>query len=448
MPLPPARGVRSLGDAFVADLRRAPTHDVVSMGIEILRRLAHRGAAGAIPSSGDGAGILIQIPHAHYERVCRTGASSSPSPATTASRSASSRAIPARAAEMRVARDAVRHHNQKVIGWRDVPVDESVLGPVARELDAGLQAALHRPHVPGGRVRAHPLHDPQARRAASASEAGLSGFYIASLSSKTVVYKGLSLPERLDDFYLDLREEETRSKPRARALALQHEHVPHVGARAPVPAHRAQRRDQHAPRQPDVDARARAAARQRGVRRAPGRLQAHHPPGGSDSASLDNVVDFLVAGGRSLPHVMMMLVPEAWEGQPDMPAERRAFYEYHASPRRAVGRPGGAALHRRPLRRRDARPQRPPPDEVRRHGERLRRRGERARRPRLRAGGRPREGPPPARGKMLLVDIGAGASWATRRSSARSRAEAVRAVARGQQARARVAPGRPSSRRR
>ncbi len=156
-------------------------------------------------------------------------------------------------------------------------------------------------------------------------------FYIASCSSKTVVYKGLMLPERLDGFYLDLRQDDVRS-----ALALVHSRFstntfPTWDRAHPYRriAHNGEintlRGNQNwmAAREPLLASRAFGE-----------HLADFKPiirPQGSDSASLDNVVDFLVAGGRSLPHVMMMLVPEAWATQEGMAPEKRGFYEYHAS---------------------------------------------------------------------------------------------------------------------
>ena len=169
------------------------------------------------------------------------------------------------------------------------------------------------------------------RASSKATLAGLTGFYIASLSSRTVVYKGLALPERLDAFYLDLREEETKSK-----FALVHSRFSTNTFPTWERAHPYRRIAHNGEINTLRGNQTWMAAREPLLASAAfgEHLADFKPiirPGGSDSASLDNVVDFLVAGGRSLPHVMMMLVPEAWEGQPEMPPERRAFYEYHAS---------------------------------------------------------------------------------------------------------------------
>ena len=338
MPLPLPRGLYdpslerdACGLGFVADLRRPASHDVVTKGIEILRRLAHRGAAGCDPCTSDGAGILLQLPHAHYERVLGRAGIELPNEGDYGvAQCFLSRDRATCAAEMRVLEDAVRHHNQKVIGWRTVPVDESVVGPLGRASLPSIKQLFI------GRMGPAPVFERslfmiRKRAGSKASEAGLTSFYPASLSSKTVVYKGLALPERLDAFYLDLREEETRSK-----LALVHSRFSTNTFPTWERAHPYRRIAHNGEintlrgNQTWMSARE-ALLESEGFGEHLADFKPIIRPGGSDSASLDNVVDFLVAGGRSIPHVMMMLIPEAWEGHDDMPAERRAFYEYHAS---------------------------------------------------------------------------------------------------------------------
>jgi glutamate synthase (NADPH/NADH) large chain len=338
MPLPPPRGLYdpslehdACGLGFVADLRRPASHDVIAKGIEILRRLAHRGAAGCDPCTGDGAGILLQLPHAHYERVLGRAGIELPNEGDYGvAQCFLSRDRNACAAEMRVLEDAARHHNQKVIGWRSVPVNESLVGPLGRSSMPAIKQLFIGRMGPAA-VFERSLFMIRKRAGSKASEAGLTHFYPASVSSKTVVYKGLALPERLDAFYLDLREEETRSK-----LALVHSRFSTntfpTWERAHPYRRIAHNGEINTLRGNQTWMRAREALLESAAFGE--HLADFKPiirPEGSDSASLDNVVDFLVAGGRSIPHVMMMLIPEAWEGHDDMPPERRAFYEYHAS---------------------------------------------------------------------------------------------------------------------
>jgi glutamate synthase (NADPH/NADH) large chain len=319
------------GLGFVADLRRPATHDVVKMGLTILSRLGHRGAAGCDPCSSDGAGILLHIPHAHFERVlARAGVELPLEGDYGVAQCFFSRDADARKAEMRAMADAVRNHGQKVIAWRDVPIDATQIGPVA------LASMPVMKQLFIGRMGPAPIFERtlfmiRKRAEHMASAAGLSGFFVVSNSSRTIVYKGLALPERLDAFYLDLQDEWTRSR-----LALVHSRFSTntfpTWERAHPYRHIAHNGEINTLRGNQTWMAAREALL---ASDAFGEHLADFKPiirrGGSDSASLDNVVDFLVAGGRTLPHVMMMLVPEAWEDHAEMPPERRAFYEYHAS---------------------------------------------------------------------------------------------------------------------
>jgi glutamate synthase (NADPH/NADH) large chain len=343
MPLPrpfglydPSQEHDACGLGFVAELRRGPTHDVVSKGLEILRRLSHRGAAGADPSTGDGAGILLQIPHAFYERVLSHRDVELPLAGDYGVAQCFLSRDPERAArQMRICEEVVRYHNQKVIAWRDVPVDDGVIGPVAQRTRPVMKQLFIARMCPSDAFeRVLFMIRKRAGRLVSEAYPGTiddGDFYVASCSSKTVVYKGLMLPERIDGFYLDLRQDDVRSK-----LALVHSRFSTNTFPTWERAH-PYRRIAHngeintlrgnqnwmAAREPLLASRAFGEHL--------GDFKPIIRPGGSDSASLDNVVDFLVAGGRSLPHVMMMLVPEAWSTQEDMSAEKRAFYEYHGA---------------------------------------------------------------------------------------------------------------------
>ena len=318
------------GLGFVAELHRAPSHDVVTKGLEILRRLKHRGAAGADPASGDGAGILIQIPHSFFERALwRIGIELPGAGDYGVAQVFLSRDPARRVAQMRHFEETVRYHNQKVVGWRDVPVDPDVVGhlaersrPVMRQLFIGRVCDIE--------AFERTLFMIRKRAGRLASKEG-TDFYVASCSAKTIVYKGLALPERLADFYLDLREPELKS-----SIALVHSRFSTntfpTWERAHPYRHIAHNGEINTLRGNQTWMAARESLLE-------SRLFAEHigdfkpiiRPGGSDSASLDNVVDFLVAGGRPIAHVMMMLVPEAWSTQADMPEDRRAFYEYQGA---------------------------------------------------------------------------------------------------------------------
>ena len=322
----------SCGLGFVVDLKGGPSHRTVEMGLEILRRLAHRGAAGCDPHTGDGAGILVQIPHKYFERVLEHEGKELPLAGDYGvaqcflSRDESKRQL-----QMKTLSEIVRYHNQKVIGWRDVPVDIRVVGPMARaSMPVMKQLFIARMSDSHAFERTLFMIRKRAGKMCSAKGYG-DDFYVASLSSKTIVYKGLMLPEKVTDFYRDLQADDFQSR-----LAMVHSRFSTNTFPTWERAH-PYRRIAH---NGEINT---LRGNQNWMRARESLLASklfaeHLPdfkpiirPDGSDSASLDNVVDFLVAGGRSLPHVMMMLVPEAWATQADMPEHKRAFYEYHAS---------------------------------------------------------------------------------------------------------------------
>jgi glutamate synthase (NADPH/NADH) large chain len=320
------------GLGFVADLKGGASHRMVEMGLEILRRLAHRGAAGADPNTGDGAGILVQIPHRYLERALyKEGKELPPAGDYGVAQCFLSRDPNKAQLQMKVLTDIVRYHNQKVIGWRDVPVDVRTIGPIARG-SMPVMRQLFIARMSDMKAFERTLFMIRKRAGTIASKNGYGDdFYMPSLSSKTIVYKGLMLPERLGAFYKDLQADDFESQ-----LALVHSRFSTntfpTWERAHPYRRIAHNGEINTLRGNQNWMRAREALLESKLFEE--HLQDFTPiirPDGSDSASLDNVVDFLVAGGRSLPHVMMMLVPEAWSTQADMAEGKRGFYEYHAS---------------------------------------------------------------------------------------------------------------------
>ncbi len=320
------------GLGFVADLKGGATHRTVEMGLEILRRLAHRGAAGADPNTGDGAGILCQIPHRYFERVLEKEGKELPLAGDYGVAQCFLSRDPNKAQlQMKVLTDIVRYHNQKVIGWRDVPIDVRTIGPIARG-SMPVMRQLFIARMSDKKAFERTLFMIRKRAGTTCSKNGYGDdFYVSSLSSRTIVYKGLMLPERLGAFYKDLQSDDFESQ-----LALVHSRFSTntfpTWERAHPYRRIAHNGEINTLRGNQNWMRAREALLESKLFEE--HLQDFKPiirPDGSDSASLDNVVDFLVAGGRTLPHVMMMLVPEAWSTQTDMPADKRGFYEYHAS---------------------------------------------------------------------------------------------------------------------
>ena len=320
------------GLGFVADLARGPNHQVVQLGLTILARLAHRGASGADPLTGDGAGILIDIPHLHFERVLAHEDKELPLAGDYGVAQAFlSRSPDKRRAQMRTLEAVVRYHNQKVIGWRDVPVDMSRIGPVAQASMPVLRQLFIARMCDASSFEAV-LFLIRKRAGKLCSKGGFGDdFYLASCSSRTVVYKGLMLPELLGAFYCDLSADDTKSR-----FAMVHSRFSTNTFPTWERAH-PYRRIAHNGESNTLRGN-QSAMRTREPLLASDLFGEHIEDfkpiirlEGSDSASLDNVVDFLVASGRSLPHVMMMLVPEAHEKDPRMSPAKRAFYEYHSA---------------------------------------------------------------------------------------------------------------------
>jgi glutamate synthase (NADPH/NADH) large chain len=333
----PARERDACGVGFVAHIKGKKSHAIVEHGLLILRNLTHRGAVGADPLAGDGAGILIQIPDQFFrEELARRGVSLPPLgeygvgmvflPREPASRLA---------CEYEIER-AIKDEGQVLLGWRDVPRDNSGLGesvkqiePVIRQVFIGRGAdvtvtdALERKLYIIRKASGHAI---QALRLAHGKE-----FYVPSMSARTVVYKGMLLAGQVGSYYRDLQDRRLVS-----ALALVHQRfstntfptwdlshpfrmIAHNGEintlRGNVNWIRARQGAISSPVLGDD-------------------LTKVWPliyDGQSDSASFDNALELLVMGGYSVAHAMMMLIPEAWEGQTLMEPARRAFYEYHAA---------------------------------------------------------------------------------------------------------------------
>jgi glutamate synthase (ferredoxin) len=333
MPLPrkqglydPAQEHDACGLGFVATLDGRATREVVEHALEILANLTHRGAAGCDPCTGDGAGILLQLPHGTY----RASMPSLPPAGDYGVAMCFLHQNPARRRRQEaILEAAVLHHGQRMLGWRNVPLEPGALGPMARSsMPCIKQLFIGRECQPEDFERTLFMIRKRAGRNAS-QELGGDDFYIASLSSKTVVYKGLMLAEQLGAFYPDVTDKRTES-----LLAMVHSRfstntfpswdrahpfrmIAHNGEINTLSGNRAWMKAREYLLESELFGQA---------------IEDFKPiirPGGSDSASLDNVIHFLTAGGRSLPHVMMMLMPKAFADDPDMPADERAFYEYH-----------------------------------------------------------------------------------------------------------------------
>ncbi|MGA2284421.1 MAG: glutamate synthase large subunit [Candidatus Dormibacteria bacterium] len=321
----------SCGVAFVASLRREPTHEVVSAGLEALRNLGHRGATGSDPLSGDGAGILLQTPDALLRREAGFAL---PGPGAYGvgmaflPRDASGRAD----CEALVA-GACHDEGLRLLGWRDVPVEPGCAGPTALAgMPVTRQLFVAAVGLEGDQLerRLYVLRRVIERRS---DAVGLTRdhFHLASLSSRTVVYKGMLTADQLPVFYPDLRDPAAISR-----LAMVHARfstnvLPRWDLAQPfrLSAHNGEintlrgnvnwmRARQSKFRSPHYGADI-------------AKLRPVIDELGSDSSQFDNALELLTMAGRSVEHAIMMMIPEAWDRNPLMDEERHAFYEFHAS---------------------------------------------------------------------------------------------------------------------
>ncbi len=332
----PAREHDACGVGFVADLKGRPSHKIVEHGLQILENLTHRGATGADPLAGDGAGILVQIPHAFLKEVCAPLRIELPEPGHYAvghmfmPRSQAQR-IYCESAVERVA-DA---EGLQVLGWRTVPTDNSCLGvPVIETEPQHRQVFIGRgPGIEDEETFERKLYI--MRKVISNTINGETGgrdigFYTVSLSCRTLVYKGMFLAYQLGAYYPDLHHSKFES-----ALALVHQRF----STNTFPSWKLAHPYRMVAHNGEINTLRGnlnwMAARQASVS-SPlfgtdiGKLWPISYEGQSDTACFDNALEFLVQGGYSLAHAAMMLIPEAWAGNPLMDAKRRAFYEYHA----------------------------------------------------------------------------------------------------------------------
>jgi glutamate synthase (NADPH) large chain len=324
------------GIGFIASIKGEKSHDIIVKGIQILVNLQHRGASGSDPVTGDGAGILVQIPHAFFERECSRLGFTLPLPGEYG---VGMVFLPVERHQRLLCEGIferiVREEGLSVLGWRDTPIAADAIGRIAR---------ASQPYIQQIFIRRAPGMDPDAlerrlyvirKRAESEVEQSevrdKSFFAVPSLSSRTIVYKGLLLATQIASFYKELSDPLTES-----ALCLVHQRfstntfptwklahpfhfICHNGEINTIRGNTAWMESRQS------------------IIASPlfgddiKKLFPITMSGGSDSAILDNVVELLVLSGRSLPHALAMLVPEAWDGDPTMDEPKKAFYEYHAS---------------------------------------------------------------------------------------------------------------------
>src|SRR3954452_3023452 len=325
------------GMGLVASIRGEKSHDIIKKGLEVLLNLTHRGAAGCDPETGDGAGILIQIPHVFFAREC--GELGQQLPAEGAYGVAMCFLPVDRHSRLQcegVFERISTAEGLKVIGWRDTPVNGDAIGREARATQPYIeQFFVGRPEGLDEESFERLLYRVRRRIENEIAGSEIEGteefFYIPSFSCRTIIYKGLMLAPQIEKFYTELANPLATS-----ALPLVHQRCSTNTLASWKLAHPYRYGAHHGGINTIRGNKSWMNARQRGLH-SPlygeeiDRLFPVITPSGSDSGSLDNAVEFLYQSGRSLPHVMAMLIPEAWAGNPDMDEDKRAFYEYHAS---------------------------------------------------------------------------------------------------------------------
>src|SRR5467141_187510 len=341
---PPAEGLYdpslekdSCGVGFIANIKGKKSRQIVSDAINILCNLEHRGAVGADPRAGDGAGILVQIPHAFFLRKASEIGFQLPKPGDYA---VGALFMPKETAWRKVITsiiaDQIKAEQLVLLGWRDVPTDNSSLGETVKPTEpANMQVFIGRgDHIKSDdefERRLYILRKSISQAIYLRRDRGLAGYYPVSMSCRTVIYKGMFLADQLAKYYPDLSEPDFES-----ALALVHQRFSTNTFPAWSLAH-PYRMIAHNGEINTLRGNVNwMAARQASVHsklygKDISRLWPISYEGQSDTACFDNGLEFLVQGGYSLPHAVMMMIPEAWAGNPLMDETRRAFYESHAA---------------------------------------------------------------------------------------------------------------------
>jgi glutamate synthase (NADPH) large chain len=341
MPLPQRQGLYdpryehdACGVGFVANIKGEASYDIVKKGVDILLNLVHRGASGCDPLTGDGAGILLQVPHKFFKRACESADIELPEPGKYG---VGLVFLPRDRNDRRrcqqILEDKIFGTGQRLIGWRDVMVNEAALGPMARASAPVIRQVFIGSNTDDQQAFERKLFVIRRwaeRTVRESNIAGKGSFYMPSLSSKTIIYKGLLLAEQLAAFYQELEDPNMES-----ALAMVHQRF----STNTFPTWELAQPFRTLAHNGEINTvRGNAAWMSAREQLFKGEIfgeDIRHilptiTPGGSDSAMLDNTAELLLQAGRSLPHVMMMLVPEAWQNDASMPEHKRSFYEYHS----------------------------------------------------------------------------------------------------------------------
>jgi glutamate synthase domain-containing protein 2/glutamate synthase domain-containing protein 1/glutamate synthase domain-containing protein 3 len=325
------------GVGFICNLHGKKSHDIIHHALEILIRLTHRGASGSDPLTGDGAGILLQIPHKFYQKKCAELGIALPAEKEYGTGLVF---LPQdkkdREACIKLLEEAVTAEGQKLLGWRTLPTNNSSIGKTAKKSEPYvMQIFIGRGEgITDDRTFDRMLYLIRKSAENKIFHSGIKNkddFYIPTLTCRIIIYKGLLLPEQMEAYYPDLLDPEFES-----ALALVHQRF----STNTFPAWKLAQPFHvlcHNGEINTVRGNFNWMNARQGLFKSTmfgdniERLFPIIQPGLSDSAQLDQAVELLYHTGRSLPHVMSMLIPEAWQNHQTMSAEKKAYYEYHST---------------------------------------------------------------------------------------------------------------------
>jgi glutamate synthase domain-containing protein 2/glutamate synthase domain-containing protein 1/glutamate synthase domain-containing protein 3 len=336
--MPPKRGLYdpalehdACGIGFVVDLKKPASHGILEKATEVLCHLRHRGATGADEETGDGAGMLIQTPDKFLRKVADASGFGLPEQGTYASALVFLASdVAERRAQIDVLEEVVAVEGQRVLGWREVPTDPDAIGPIARDgmpsIEQVFIAAAEGLDQPAFERKLYVIR----RLIENRIDALETAFHIASLSSKTFLYKGMFLAHQMPSFFPDLQDPDMESR-----LAVIHQRY----STNTFPTWDLAQPFRYLAHNGEINT---IRGNQNWMDAREGTLKSDlfgddlkkvfpvMRVGTSDSARFDNALEFLHLAGRDLPQSMLMMIPEAWENQPEMREDRRAFYEYHS----------------------------------------------------------------------------------------------------------------------
>ena len=322
------------GVGFVCQMKGKRSHDIVQQALTILVNLDHRGACGCETNTGDGAGILMQVPHKFLKKVAAAQKITLPEPGKYGVAMCYSSPDPkVRAQSAALFEKLTAEEGQKVLGWRDIPVDNSMIGKTALASEPFMRMAFieRSANCKDDQSFERKLYVIRKKTYFAIRTQGIDDFwYCPSLSCRTMIYKGMLMPVQVGQYFLDLNDPDMDT-----ALALVHSRFStntfpswershpyrYIAHNGEINTLRGNINWMNA-RQPLLE----SELFGEDIKKILPIVNTQ----GSDSAMFDNVFELLVMGGRSLPHAMMMMIPEPWSGHESMSEEKKAFYEYHS----------------------------------------------------------------------------------------------------------------------